>query len=135
MSEKVSPLPYLTVLTLISVVLFFTLFPLLYFGRSFHFTTDVDNGIFGWLAKENFWYNFLVISGINGVFTLWLQMLVFKYFSPVIAGTMMLLEPMFSQVYGIILGLDEYPGSITYVGGILILGGLYVLLVYEGEGE
>ena len=60
-------------------------------------------------------------------------MLVFKYFSSVVAGTMMLLEPIFSQVYGIALGLDEYPGFITYIGGLLILGGLYILIVYEVE--
>jgi hypothetical protein len=29
------------------------------------------------------------------------------------------------------LGLDEYPGLITYLGGVLILSGLYVLLVNE----
>ena len=108
---------------------------MVYLGRDFHFTMDLETGLFGWLAKENFWYNLLVVSGINGVFTLWLQMLVFKYFSPVVAGTMMLLEPMFSQVYGIALGLDEYPGTVTYIGGALILGGLYVLLVHEGDGE
>jgi len=60
-------------------------------------------------------------------------MLVFKYFTPVVAGTMMLLEPMFSQVYGIALGLDQYPGAITYVGGFMILAGLFVLLVYEEQ--
>jgi len=45
----------------------------------------------------------------------------------------MLLEPLFSQVYGIVLGLDQFPGFVTYIGGILILAGLYILLVNEGQ--
>jgi drug/metabolite transporter (DMT)-like permease len=92
---------------------------------------NIDTGLFGWLAPENFWYNLVVVSGLNGVGTLALQMLVFRYFTPVVAGTMMLLEPLFSQVYGIALGLDHYPGWLTYVGGVLILAGLFLLLVYE----
>ena len=130
-SERLPALQYLMILTSMTVALFFLIFPVLYWGSNFHFTTDLQTGQFGWLAKENFLYNLIVVSGINGVFTLYLQMLVFRYFSPVIAGTMMLLEPLFSQVYGIILGLDQYPGFVTYIGGILILSGLYVLLVNE----
>jgi drug/metabolite transporter (DMT)-like permease len=60
-------------------------------------------------------------------------MLVFRYFTPVVAGTMMLLEPLFSQVYGIMLGLDEYPGPVTYLGGILIICGLFMLLIFEDK--
>ena len=123
------------ILTGITVGFFFIVFPLIYWGNNFNFNFDPHTGQFGWLTKENFLYNFIVVSGINGVFTLYLQMLVFRYFSPVIAGTMMLLEPMFSEVYGIALGLDKYPGLITYLGGILILSGLYVLLVNEGQPQ
>ena len=60
-------------------------------------------------------------------------MLVFRNFTPVVAGTMMLLEPMFGQVYGIYLGLDKYPGIMTYLGGVLIISGLFVLLKHEDE--
>ena len=119
------------ILTTATVGVFYIIFPIFYWGSSFHFNFDLHDGQFGWLSKENFWYNLLVLSGINGVFTLYLQMLVFRYFSPVIAGTMMLLEPLFSEVYGIALGLDNYPGLITYLGGILILSGLFVLLFNE----
>ena len=97
---------YLILLTAFACIAFYTLFPLAYHGQQFHFSTNLETGIFGWLAPENFWYNILVVSGLNGVGTLALQMLVFRYFTPVVAGTMMLLEPLFSQVYGIALGLD-----------------------------
>ena len=130
-SERLPALQYLMILTGITVGLFYLIFPVLYWGSNFHFSRDLQTGQFGWLTKENFLYNMIVVSGINGVFTLYLQMLVFRYFSPVIAGTMMLLEPLFSQVYGIILGLDDYPGLITYLGGLFILSGLYILLNNE----
>jgi drug/metabolite transporter (DMT)-like permease len=71
-SAKVAPLPYLFVLTAISVTLFSTVFPVIYLGKHFHFSMDTETGIFGWLSMDTFWYNFLVVSGINGIFTLWL---------------------------------------------------------------
>jgi drug/metabolite transporter (DMT)-like permease len=77
-SAQVPPIPYLLVLTGILVALFCTVFPIIYLGKNFHFSMDRDTGIFGWLSMDTFWYNFLVVSGINGIFTLWLQMLVFK---------------------------------------------------------
>ena len=95
-STRLSSLQYLIFLTAIACIFFYTVFPLAYFGTQFNFTTDINTGIFGWLAPENFWYNLLVVSGLNGVGTLTLQMLVFRYFTPVVAGTMMLLEPLFS---------------------------------------
>lgn len=95
-SARLSSLQYLLFLTAIACIFFYTVFPLAYFGTQFNFTTDINTGIFGWLAPENFWYNLLVVSGLNGVGTLTLQMLVFRYFTPVVAGTMMLLEPLFS---------------------------------------
>ena len=45
----------------------------------------------------------------------------------------MLLEPAFSQIYGIALGLDNFPGIITYIGGALIIAGLSILLKYEKQ--
>ena len=100
-------------------------------SESFTYDRDINTGLFGWLTKENFVYNMIVVAGLNGVGTLTLQMLVFRYFSPVVACTMMLLEPIFSQIYGIFLGLDEFPGFITYLGSALIISGLYILVVYE----
>ncbi|TNV77564.1 hypothetical protein FGO68_gene15410 [Halteria grandinella] len=135
LSSRVHALPYLLSVTGISCLIFYTVIPLAYQGDNFHYTMDNDTGLFGWLSKENFTYNLFVVSGLNGVGTLTLQMLVFRYFTPVVAGTMMLLEPLFSQIYGIALGLDEYPGVVTYFGGVLILGGLFMLLVYEDKTE
>jgi hypothetical protein len=32
----------------------------------------LETGVFGWFAEENFLYNLIVVSGINGVGTLYL---------------------------------------------------------------
>ena len=76
-------------------MLFYTLFPLI-FWNEFRFNFDLNTGLFGWMTNENAFYSLFVVSFLNGVGTLGLQYLVFKYFSPVVAGTMMLLEPLFS---------------------------------------
>ena len=60
------------ILTGMTVGLFYLIFPVLYWGSNFHFNTDLETGQFGWLTKENFLYNMIVVSGINGVFTLYL---------------------------------------------------------------
>jgi drug/metabolite transporter (DMT)-like permease len=45
----------------------------------------------------------------------------------------MLMEPIFSQIYGLLLGLDNPPGLITYLGTFIILTGLFILLVFENN--
>lgn len=60
-------------------------------------------------------------------------MMVFRLFTPIIAGAEMLIEPAFGQIYGIALGLDKFPGIITYIGGALTFAGLFILLKYEKQ--
>jgi len=44
-----------------------------------------------------------------------------------IVGNFALLEPFFGQVIGVMAGLDLVPGGWTYVGGLVIIGGLYLI--------
>lgn len=133
LSKKLPHIQNLILMTFMTNLIFFCAGPFVFPGN-FTFTMDLSTGVFGWIADKNFLYSFFVLSAINGCGTLGLQLLAMKYFSPVIVGTMMLLEPVFSQIYGIALGLDEYPGILTYVGGIIVLAGLYQLLAFS-EGD
>ena len=49
LTEHVSAMHYLFTLTSITVLFFFTFFPIAYWGKSFTFSMDVNNGLFGWL--------------------------------------------------------------------------------------
>ncbi|CDW78761.1 UNKNOWN [Stylonychia lemnae] len=131
-SLKLDPMQYFLTLNFFTSVNFI-LFGCLFVEDSFYLSQDPVKGVFGWIHPENIVYSVVVVSFVNGVGTLYLQYLVFKNFSPVIAGSMMLLEPLFSQIYGIILGLDEYPGFLTYFGSSLIIVGLYLLLSHPNR--
>jgi drug/metabolite transporter (DMT)-like permease len=95
LSRKVPPVQYLILLTFLTNIIFFAFGPLI-FKDSFTFTMNLTHGVFGWVANENFIFSFFLLSLVNGCGTLVLQMLAMIYFSPVIVGTMMLLEPFFS---------------------------------------
>jgi hypothetical protein len=49
-----------------------------------------------------------------------------NYYSTVVIGNALLLEPIVGQFFGLILGLDKPPGALTYIGGLATLGGLYI---------
>lgn len=133
LSLKVQSLPYLMSLTAITCLIFFTVFPIAYWESDFTLSMDLQTGIFGWLSPQNAFYNIIVVSGLNGVGSLALQMMVFRLFTPIIAGAEMLIEPAFGQIYGIALGLDKFPGINTYIGGTLTFAGLFILLKYEKQ--
>ena len=42
----------------------------------------------------------------------------------IIVGAVMLVEPIISQIYGCLIGVDNAPGILTYIGGIVTLTGL-----------
>ena len=50
-----------------------------------------------------------------------------KNFSSIVVGNATLAEPLVAQFLGIILNLDHYPGILTYLGGAITVGGLYLL--------
>jgi len=47
------------------------------------------------------------------------------YFSPLVIGTAVLFEPIGSQIIGCLLGLDQIPGAMTFIGTLVTLIGLY----------
>lgn len=129
-SLHIDPFQYFIMLNLYTSMIFVFVCPVL-FSDHFTFNTNCDTGVFGWLLPEFFVYAFFVVSLVNGVGVILMQYLVFQFFTPVVAGTMMLQEPIFSQFFGIMMGLDQYPGAITYIGGFTVIIGLLILLFYE----
>ncbi len=48
-----------------------------------------------------------------------------KYYTTVTLASAILLEQIFAQAFGLALGLDHWPGILTYVGGAITAYGLY----------
>jgi hypothetical protein len=68
-------------------------FPL--FFDSYNISFDSKTGVFGWLRPENFLYSFFVISLYTGIGCLVGYSVSMKYFSTVVIGNILLLEPIF----------------------------------------
>ena len=51
-----------------------------------------------------------------------------KYYPPLVMTTALLSCPCVSQILGIVLGMDNYPGVFTYLGGFVSLFGIYFVI-------
>jgi drug/metabolite transporter (DMT)-like permease len=56
-----------------------------------------------------------------------------KYFSPLTISTAMLSEPLFGGFLGYLLGMQDLPGSLTWIGGAMLLIGLFWILAGESS--
>ena len=65
---------------------------------------DPVAGMFGWLAPENFLYNFLVMGAFCRYGVMQFYTLALYFFSTVIVANLFMLEPILGQVIGVILG-------------------------------
>ena len=91
------------------------------------FTFDFNpvTGVFGFLRKELWLYVIVFYGFFTGACNQGAFAMSCKYFSPLVIGTAVLLEPIGSQVIGCIMGLDKIPGPMTFIGTIGTLIGLY----------
>jgi hypothetical protein len=86
------------------ITIFFLFFPI--FSDQFSLTFDSKTGVFGWLRPENFLYSFFAISLYSGVGNLVCYSIALQYYSAVVLGNALLLEPIVGQFFGLVLGLD-----------------------------
>jgi len=50
-----------------------------------------------------------------------------KFFSSLVIINILLIEPVFSQIVGVLLDIDEKPGPLTYVGVIFIMVAINII--------
>jgi drug/metabolite transporter (DMT)-like permease len=114
--------------TLTQNFLFAGIFQMLVFpfivGPSVFFSFDPVTGGFGWLVS---WEAFVLliffvapITGILGNFGFYAA---YYYFPMEIVAGVMLVEPFFAQIFGVMMGQDEIPGSKTVIGLTVITVG------------
>lgn len=87
-------------------------------------STDPVKGMFGWASSEYLLISLTLVGPIAGVFGVGSYIFMLKYFPAHIVATIFLLEPVTGQILGVILGQDNMPGLITYLGATGILVGL-----------
>jgi drug/metabolite transporter (DMT)-like permease len=90
------------------------------------------SNVLGFLDLPYVWYALYlgVGPGIGG-HTLLNGLL--KYVSPLTISTAMLAEPLVGSVIGYVVGRQVMPGIYTWIGGLVLIGGL--LLLFYGENE
>lgn len=89
--------------------------------------SDRAFGVFGWTQTDE---PFKLIFGLGFLGTFCGSAvgycLIMRFFSPVTCMNLLLLEPLVASLYGFFFGLDQLPASLTFIGMLAILAGLYL---------
>lgn len=103
-------------------------------GEDLAFSTDVHNGLFGWLnplPDRLLMLCYLVfvcdLVGTMGYIS------VMKYFDPIVISVVCLLEPIVATAMGIVVGVDAVPGFLTFVGAALVIGGTFMVIATQNQ--
>jgi len=84
------------------------------FGLFFSF--DPVYGIFGWASPKYLLFSTFFFGPIAGLLGVGGYIILLEYFPSHIVASIFLLEPVSGQIVGIVLGQDNFPGIITYLG-------------------
>jgi len=99
-----------------------------------HWVGLSSTSVFGFLGTKEFLGMSLYLGAGPGVCGHTLLSALLKYISPLTISTAMLLEPLLGSIMGYFLGMQSLPGTSTWVGGFVLLFGLF-LVVLGGEEE
>ena len=90
-----------------------------------------DNGIFGFLRPENWFIGILMCSICGGFWVYSGYVISMFYFSPLALMNTLLIEPITSQVAGVFLEIDEWPGALTWIGVVVV--GVAINVIHKGS--
>jgi hypothetical protein len=93
--------------------------------ENFTFGFDRHTGVFGFLKADLWLYVVISYGFFTGACNQGSFAMSCRYFSPLVIGTAVLLEPIGSQIIGCLMGLDKVPGAMTFLGTLGTLVGLY----------
>lgn len=105
--------------------------PLIFENENFY-SFDREMGAFGWTSEIDIMLlMFCLISPITGILGNIGYYASFKYFPVQVVAGFMLIEPFFGQIVGIVLGQDNIPGILTWIGGVTVTAGFILSIVGE----
>lgn len=99
------------------------------------FSKDPVQGMFGWASEQYLLTSLLLIGPFAGLIGCGSYIFMLDYFPSHIVANIFLLEPVSCQFLGIILGQDNMPGMLTYVGALGILCGLALTMKGDRQKE
>ena len=104
-------------------MLAFTFAAVVFEGANLNF--NKSTGVFGWTQNDN-QFRMIILLGFGATFwgTAVGYTLIMRFWSPIAAMNLLLLEPILAQIYGIVFEVDQLPGGLTVLGVIAILAGI-----------
>lgn len=98
---------------------------MLFYGKDYIF--DSEKGVLAIFNETNFKNNFLISGPVSQLFGQGGYTFSLLFAPAHIVGNFALLEPIFGQILGVAVGLDVPPTLFTYLGGAIIVTGLYFI--------
>lgn len=105
--------------------LYMVLITLIFEGAQF--SMDDKLGLFGFLRSEYILISFLWNAIMACFFAFTGYVLAMQYFSPLVIMNCLCLEPIVSQIIGILMEIDEVPGPMSWIGLLIIIIALNVI--------
>lgn len=126
--QNVNSLPFCTLMVIMNVHMFLiqSFLACQLHGMTF-FSLDKYSGCFGFLNPDGMVYNVLVYGILAGVIGSAGYSLSLMFFSPLVVSNCFLIEPVVAQFNGYMLSIDQMPGLMTVLGGIVTLAGVYLI--------
>ena len=90
------------------------------FEEGVGFTGLNNNSLVGFLQPSQLYITFFWYAIFSGFLANMGYVICMKFFSPFVVMNCLLLEPIVSQIFGIILEIDNAPGVMTWVAVVLI---------------
>ncbi|OQR82227.1 Drug/Metabolite Transporter (DMT) Superfamily [Thraustotheca clavata] len=99
------------------------LLPVLYQSvDSLSFSTNPENGIFGWADTSRLPYELYLVTICDFIGGMG-YVRVLRYFEPIVVSIVMLLEPVLAVYLGIIVGISNVPDVVTICGSVIVIFG------------
>lgn len=93
--------------------------------------TVSDDSIWGWMQRKEFVYVSTVYGLVCGVYGTHGAIFAVKHFPLIPLMNSYLLRPIIAQLLGYLLGIDNIPGSMTFIG----VTGLIFSIMFQKQGE
>ena len=124
------PIPKLIVIQILSVCLIHVGFAFVVGGIRFDFT---DEGLFGFLRPDNFFVCVFLYGFVTGFFGQSGYIIASFYNPPLIVMNTLLMEPFVSQIIGVMIGIEQWPGWLTWMSVVMIT--IAINLIFFGEKQ
>ena len=129
-SEILKKIPAMVILVVINIIQFsaFIIYYMWVSDIGVLFSFDPIEGMLGWASPKYLVFTVFLFGPIAGILGVGGYIILLDYFPAHVVASMFLLEPVSGQIVGIILGQDNFPGIVTYLGALGIWVGLGMVI-------